>query len=98
MSAIVVRSKESCPATDGRWTELFQSVPLPGGSGDVGGDDVGGVPVEAAADPVGPHRGSRIGVRRGFLDVAQQDGRVVSGSAGPGPDQPSWAWRPALSQ
>ena len=35
-------------------------VPLPGGACDVGGDDVGGVPVQAAAGPVVPHRGSRV--------------------------------------
>ena len=45
--------------------------PLPGGACDVGGDYVGGVPVQAAAGSVVPHRGSRVGMRGGLLDVAQ---------------------------
>jgi hypothetical protein len=46
-------------------------MPLPGGACNVGGDDVGGVPVWAAAGTVVPDRGPRIGVRGGLLDVAQ---------------------------
>jgi hypothetical protein len=45
---------------------------LPGGSGDVGGDDVGGVTVEAGARPVLAHGGARVGVGRGFLHVPQR--------------------------
>jgi len=45
---------------------------LPGGSGDVGGDDVGGVPVEGGAGAVVAHGGPRVGVRGGFLHVAQR--------------------------
>ena len=45
---------------------------LPGGAGEVGGDDVGGVPVQAAAGPVIPHRGPRVRVRCGFLHVPQR--------------------------
>ena len=42
---------------------------LPGGTRDVGGDDVGRVPVQAAAGSVIPHRGARICVRGGLLHV-----------------------------
>src|SRR5215469_2538501 len=48
-------------------------MPLPGGARDVGGDDVGGVPVRAAAGSVIPDRGARICVRGGFLHVAQRN-------------------------
>jgi hypothetical protein len=44
---------------------------LPGGAGEVGGDDVGRVPVQAAAGAVVPHRGQGIGVRGGFLHIPQ---------------------------
>jgi hypothetical protein len=53
-------------------------VPLPGGARDIGGDDVGRMPVQAAAGPVIPHGGSRICTRGGFLDVAQRD-PIVTG-------------------
>ncbi len=46
---------------------------LPGSACDVGGNDIGGVPVQAAAGPVIPHRCSRVGVRGGLLHVAQRD-------------------------
>ena len=52
---------------------------LLGGSGEVGGDDVGGVPVEAAAGPVVAHRCARIGVRGRFLHVAERDPGVEGG-------------------
>ena len=48
-------------------------VSLPGGARYVCGDDVRGVPVQAAAGPVVPHRGAWIGVRGGLLHVAQRD-------------------------
>ena len=44
---------------------------LPGGTREIRGDDVRGVPVQAAAGPVVLHRGSRIGVRGGLLYVTQ---------------------------
>jgi len=46
---------------------------LPGGTGDVSGDDGGGVPVQGSSGPVVSHGGSGIGVRGGFLHVAQPD-------------------------
>ena len=46
---------------------------LPGNSDDVGGDDVGGMPVERGAGPVIAHRGARISVRSGFLHVPERD-------------------------
>jgi hypothetical protein len=49
------------------------------GSGEVGGDDVGGVPVETAAGTVVAHRRARIGVRGGFLHVAERDPGVETG-------------------
>jgi len=45
---------------------------LPGCSGDERGDDVRGVPVQAGAGPVIPHRGARVGVGGGFLHVPQR--------------------------
>jgi hypothetical protein len=45
---------------------------LPGDACEVGGDDVGGVPVQAAAGPVVPDGGPRVRVRGGFLDIAQR--------------------------
>ena len=52
---------------------------LPGNSGDVGGDDVGGMPVERGAGPVIAHRGARMSVRSGFLHVLER-GPGVQGS------------------
>jgi hypothetical protein len=51
---------------------------LSGGSGDEGGDDVGGVAVEADAGAVVARR-ARVGVAGGFLDIAQWDARVKGG-------------------
>jgi hypothetical protein len=45
---------------------------LPGGARDIRGDDVGGMPVQAAPGPVVPHRGSRVRMGGCFLDVAQR--------------------------
>jgi hypothetical protein len=53
---------------------------LSGGSGDEGGDDVGGVSVEADAGAVVAHGGARVGVAGGFLDVAEWDSGVERGS------------------
>jgi hypothetical protein len=44
---------------------------LPGGTSDIGGDDVGGVPVETAAGAVVSHGGPGISVGGGFLYVPQ---------------------------
>jgi hypothetical protein len=52
---------------------------LPGGSGEVGGDDVCGVPVQAAAGPIVPDRGPGIGVGGGFLHVAQRHPGIQRG-------------------
>src|SRR5215472_7126184 len=52
---------------------------LPGGAGDIGGDDAGGVPVQAAAGPVVAHRSSRVRVRGGFLDVTERDPGIERG-------------------
>jgi hypothetical protein len=51
---------------------------LAGGSGDVGGDDAGGVPVQRGAGPVVAHRGA-VSVGGGFLDVAQRDTGIQRG-------------------
>src|SRR5215469_16888284 len=50
-----------------------------GAGGHVGGEDVVRVAVEVLAGPVIPHRGSRIGVAGGDLDVAQVHARVEHG-------------------
>jgi hypothetical protein len=52
---------------------------LAGRTGEVGGNDVGGVPVAGDAGAVVPHRGARIGVGGGFLDVAQRDAGIERG-------------------
>src|SRR5208282_1819677 len=52
---------------------------LPGGAGNVGGDDVGSVPVQAAAGAVVPHGGSRVSVGGGLLHVAQRYAGVEGG-------------------
>jgi hypothetical protein len=48
-------------------------VVLSGGSGNEGGDDVGGVPVEADPSAVVTHGRVPIGVAGGFLHVALRD-------------------------
>jgi hypothetical protein len=64
----------------GRQAELLWcGAGLPGGARDIRGHDVGGVPVQAAAGPVVADRGPRIGVRCGFLDVAQRHPCVECG-------------------
>ena len=52
---------------------------LPGGARDIRGDDEGRVPVQAAAGPVIPHRGSRVSMGRGLLHVAQRDAGIQRG-------------------
>jgi hypothetical protein len=51
---------------------------LPGGTGDVGGNDVGGMPVQAAAGTVVANRGPRVRVGGGFLDISQRDASIES--------------------
>src|SRR5207244_3005090 len=48
------------PTAISRRTELYRRCPLPGGSGDVGGCDIGGVPVQAAASPLLARGGAGI--------------------------------------
>src|SRR6185312_12382083 len=50
----------------------FRLAALPGGTGEVGGDDVGCVPVQAAAGPVVPHRGPRVRVRGRLLPIPER--------------------------
>jgi hypothetical protein len=52
---------------------------MPCGTGEVGGDDVSRVPVQAAAGPVIPHRRPRIRARGGLLDIAQRHSGVQGG-------------------
>jgi hypothetical protein len=49
---------------------------LPGGTGDVGGNDVGGVPVETAAGAVVANCGPWVSVGGGFLDISQGDASI----------------------
>src|SRR5690349_13828125 len=47
-----------------------------GARGHVGGQDVVGMAVEVLAGPVIPHRGARISVAGGYLNVAQVHARI----------------------
>ena len=67
------------PLRSGQAELLPGSSFLPGGTGEAGRDDVGHVPVEAAASTVVSHGGAGIGVRGGFLHVAQRDPSVQRG-------------------
>ncbi len=72
--------RELPPGGRGRQAvEELQPLRLPGGTRDVGGDNIGRVPVQAAAGSVIPHRGTRIGVRGGLLHVTQRDPGIQSG-------------------
>jgi hypothetical protein len=53
--------------------EGYQPPGLPGSAYEVGSHDVGGMLVQAAAGPVVSHRGPRVRMRGGFLDIAQRD-------------------------
>jgi hypothetical protein len=75
---------------------------LPGGAREVGGDDVGRVPVQAAAGPVIPHRRPRIGMESCLLHVPQRhpgiqtgDERVPQRVRGDGLGDPGAAGGPA---
>ncbi len=48
---------------------LCQALWLPGSAGDLGRDDIRGVPVEAPAGPVVPDRGPRVTVGGSLLNV-----------------------------
>jgi hypothetical protein len=50
-----------------------------GGSGEVGGGDVGGLPVQTAAGAVVTHGRAGIGVRGGFLDIPGRNPGVEGG-------------------
>jgi hypothetical protein len=63
----------------GRQTERLVHADLPGGAGDVRGDDVGRVPVQAAGRPVVSHRGPQVRVGGGLLHVTQRHTGVESG-------------------
>ena len=52
---------------------------LPGCSGEVGGDDVGGVAVEGDPGAVVAHRRARVGVRGRLLNIAQRDAGIKGG-------------------
>ena len=52
---------------------------LSGGACDVGGDNIGRVPVQAAAGPVISHRGPRVRMGGGFLHVAQRNPGIQRG-------------------
>ena len=52
---------------------------LPGGTCEVGGDDIGRMPVKAAAGAVVSHRGPRVGMRGGLLNVPQRHSGVERG-------------------
>lgn len=52
---------------------------LPGGPGDVGGDDISGMAVQRGARRVIPHRAPRISVGCGFLDIPQRDLGIETG-------------------
>ncbi len=54
---------------------------LPGGTGEVGDDEVGRVPVQAAATPFVPRRCPRAGMGSGFVRVAQRDLDIERGGA-----------------
>jgi len=62
---------DQVPGGRGRQAEPCHAV-LPGRTGNVGGDYIRGVPVQAAAGPVVPDGGARVSVGCGLLDVAQR--------------------------
>ena len=52
---------------------------LPGGTSEISGDNVGRVPVQAAAGTVVPHSGAGIGARGGFPHAVRQQRDRVEG-------------------
>ena len=86
-SRSVTASETVWPGTVGRWPpggcgRQAESLPargLPGGPRDICGDNIGGMPVQAAAGPVVPHCGPRIGMGGSLLDIAQRDPGIETG-------------------
>ena len=66
------------PAGDRR-AKLMPAGALPGSACEVGRDDVSGVPVQAAAAPVIPHRGPQVRMGGYLLDIAERDPGVQTG-------------------
>jgi hypothetical protein len=60
---------------------------LPGGARKAGGDDGPGVPVQAAAAPVIPHRGPRIRIGSRLLDIAERHPAIQGGGDERGPQR-----------
>jgi hypothetical protein len=83
VTALRPMSSEDCalssPGGWGRQAKCSQQVGLPGGTRDIRGDDVSGMPVQTATGTVVPHCCSRIRMRGGFLDIAQRDPGVQTG-------------------
>ena len=65
------------------------ALALSDAAGDEGGDDVGGVSVEADTGAVVPHRRSPVGMAGGFLDVAPCDAGIERGG-----NERAAAWGP----
>ena len=68
------------PDSRGRQAAEFPSPRIPGGAGEVGGDDVGRVPAQAAAATVIPHRRPRVRMGGCLLDIAERHPGIQSGS------------------
>ncbi len=62
-----------------RWKSSSPSR-LPGRTRDVGGDDIGRVPVQAAAGPVIPDRSARVRMRRRLLHIPQRHSGIQTGN------------------
>src|SRR6266487_1349253 len=62
-----------------RWLAAVKATIWLGARCHVGGEDVVRVAVQVLAGPVIPHRGTRVGVAGGDLDVAQVHPRVEHG-------------------
>jgi hypothetical protein len=65
------QSRGSLTAYGGQ-TAFGSGCALPGCAGNVGGNDVCSVPVQAGPRTVVAHRGARVGVRGGFLHIPQR--------------------------
>jgi len=78
--ALMSRSVMSTSAwPTARRTRCRAVAALPGSSGDIGSDDIGGVPVQRGPGPVVPHRGPWISMGSGLLHVPQRDPGVQRG-------------------
>jgi hypothetical protein len=67
------RSRSAWPPMAAKLPSEVWAMELPCCPGDLGGDDVGIVSVQACACPVVAHRGARVRVRGRFLHVPQRD-------------------------